>query len=93
MSAVYTTTFENDIKRIKKQGYDTSKLRRLIIKLHDKRKLYKGHRDHKLRGKLQGCRECRVEPDNDDWLLIYRYEKLDLILERTGSHSELFNKI
>jgi len=25
-----------------------------------------------------------------DWLLIYRIEDDDLILERTGSHSELF---
>ncbi|MBW2593873.1 MAG: type II toxin-antitoxin system YafQ family toxin, partial [Deltaproteobacteria bacterium] len=27
-----------------------------------------------------------------DWILIYRIEDEDLILERTGSHSELFKK-
>jgi mRNA interferase YafQ len=33
--------------------------------------------------------ECHIEPD---WLLIYRIDKAynELILVRTGSHSELF---
>lgn len=39
-----------------------------------------------------GCWECRVEPDNNDWLLIYSYKGADLILERTGTHSDLFKK-
>jgi mRNA interferase YafQ len=92
LSDIHTTQFKQDLNRIKKRGYDTSKLRWVIIKLHDRKKLHKKHKDHKLRGKMRGSRECRIDPDNnDDWLLIYHYENLDLILERTGSHSDLFN--
>ena len=90
MSVIHTTRFKQDLKRIKKRGYDTKKLRNIIIQLYDQRKLNKEHKDHNLRGKLLGCRECRVDPDNDDWLLIYCRKDLDLILERTGSHSDLF---
>jgi len=90
LSDIHTTQYKYDLERIKKRGYDTSQLRKIIIKLHDRRKLGREHKDHKLRGKLWGCRECRVEPDNDDWLLIYWYNGLDLILERTGTHSDLF---
>ncbi|MCL2019758.1 MAG: type II toxin-antitoxin system YafQ family toxin, partial [Oscillospiraceae bacterium] len=40
---------------------------------------------------FDGCRECHIRPD---WLLIYDYENLEkgekqLLLIRTGSHSEL----
>jgi mRNA interferase YafQ len=43
------------------------------------------HRDHKLSGDYIGSRELHIEPD---WLLI----SAELILERTGSHSDLFKK-
>ena len=92
MSIVHTTRFKNDVSRIKRRGYDMQKLRQIIIKLHDKKKLNRKHKDHKLRGKLRGCRECRVDIDNDDWLLIYWHKDLDLILERTGTHNDLFKK-
>jgi mRNA interferase YafQ len=49
------------------------------------------NRDHKLTGNYAGVRECHIEPD---WLLIYDKEGSvdagELILVRTGSHSELF---
>ncbi|MHC4790093.1 MAG: type II toxin-antitoxin system YafQ family toxin [Planctomycetota bacterium] len=93
MSVIHTTRFNQDLKRIKKRGYNTQKLREIIINRYDRRKLHKKHKDHKLRGKLTGCRECRVDPETEpDWLLIYWYDGLDLILERTGSHSELFKQ-
>ena len=34
----------------------------------------------------------QLEQKYKDWILIYRIENEDLILERTGSHSELFKK-
>ena len=46
------------------------------------------YRDHKLIGQYEGTRELHLEPD---WLLIYRLTKDSLILERTGTHSDLFN--
>lgn len=92
MSVIYTKSFEQDVKRIKRLGYNTNSLRKVIIKLYDREKLNRKHKDHKLRGRLRGCRECRVEPDSQyDWLLIYWYKGGDLILERTGSHHDLFS--
>lgn len=44
-------------------------------------------RDHALIGEWKGYRECHIKPD---WLLIYRKTDTELILVRTGSHSELF---
>jgi len=46
-------------------------------------------RDHKLIGNYQDRRECHLA---GDWLLIYKLEKNTVIFERTGSHSELFEK-
>ncbi|MFN2359326.1 MAG: type II toxin-antitoxin system YafQ family toxin, partial [Desulfotignum sp.] len=40
-------------------------------------------------GNWKEHRDCHIEPD---WLLIYRMTPEDLYLERTGSHSDLFNK-
>jgi len=45
------------------------------------------YRDHKLAGYSKEHRDCHIE---SDWLLIYRFDGDDLILERTGSHSDLF---
>ena len=46
------------------------------------------YHDHPLHGDWEGCRECHVRPD---LLLVYRYEGEEwLILERLGSHAEIF---
>ena len=45
------------------------------------------YRDHALVGNWQDCRECHIKPD---WLLIYQLKENELILVRTGSHSDLF---
>ena len=68
-----------------------NKLFTAVEKLANDEILEENYRDHKLTGNYTGCRECHIEPD---WLLIY--EKVDdnliLILNRTGSHSDLFWK-
>lgn len=46
-------------------------------------------KDHPLKGNWKGRRELHIEPD---WLLIYRIKNNTVYLERTGSHSELFEK-
>ncbi len=46
------------------------------------------HRDHKLIGYYKGRRECHVEAD---WLLIYKTTEQEIIFERTGTHSDLFD--
>jgi len=43
--------------------------------------------DHKLSGNWRGYRECHF---GGDWLLIYQMDDTELVLVRTGTHSELF---
>lgn len=84
---VYTRQFEKDIKRIKRQGKNLEKIKIIIRTLLQGKPLDPIHRDHKLIGNYQGRRECHIE---SDWLLIYKIEVERIILERTGSHSDLF---
>jgi len=44
-------------------------------------------RDHALAGEWAGSRDCHLEPD---WVLIYRMTADSVVLERTGTHSDLF---
>lgn len=85
----YTTQFKKDYKKIKKQNKDLSKLRVVIEKLVDRQALESKYKDHQLTGNWKGHRDCHIEPD---WLLIYQLTDNALILERTGTHSELFKK-
>lgn len=88
MKIYYTNQFKRDYKRTKKQNKDINKLRVVIEKLALKEKLESKYRDHNLTGKWSGFRDCHIEPD---WILIYKSSEDSLILERTGSHSDLFN--
>jgi len=54
--------------------------------IHEKQ-LPKRCRDHKITGNYKGRRECHIEPD---WLLIYKTIESEIIFERTGNHSDLF---
>lgn len=84
-----TSKFKNDLKRIKKRGYDISLLTQIIKKLASGEPLPDKSRDHQLSGNYGSCRECHITPD---WLLIYELDgdELILYLTRTGSHSDLF---
>ncbi len=82
-----TKQFKKDIKKLRKQGKDFSKLKDVLDIICEGKELEIKYRDHKLVGSYQKTRECHVE---SDWLLIYEIH-LDIIkLRRTGSHSELF---
>ena len=89
MSIHYTTQFKKDFKRIKNQNKDPDRLKVVIEKSVAGEKLEPKYRDHQLSGNWKGHRDCHIEAD---WILIYRIENKELILERTGSHSELFRK-
>ncbi len=89
MNIHYTTQFKKDYKRIKKQNKDLSKIRAVIEKLAAGQLLEAKYNDHQLAGNWKGHRDCHIE---SDWLLVYRISVVDLYLERTGSHSELFKK-
>jgi len=85
----YTTQFKKDYKKVKKQDKDLSKLKIVIEKLIDQQALESKYKDHQLTGNWKGHRDCHIEPD---WILIYQLIDNTLILERTGSHSDLFKK-
>ena len=82
-----TTQFGRDVKRMAKQGKDLGKLRQVVTQLTQRIRLAAKHRDHPLSGKWKDCRDCHVEPD---WILIYSTDDESLRLERTGTHSDLF---
>jgi mRNA interferase YafQ len=86
---IYTRQFERDIKLMKKRGKNLEKLKPVIRSLTAEEPLNALHRDHKLVGNWQGRRECHIEPD---WLLVYKIESDKIIFERTGTHSDLFQK-
>lgn len=87
MKLVYTSQFKKDFKKIKKQQKNLSMLTVVIEKLLSQQKLEQKYKDHSLSGKWGNHRDCHIEPD---WVLIYRLSDDELILERTGSHSDLF---
>ena len=85
----FTNQFKNDIKLAQKQGKDIEKLFSVVDILASGESLPVKFRDHDLTGDYKGCRECHIEPD---WLLVYEKDNglLILMLNRVGSHSELF---
>ncbi len=82
-----TTQFKKDVKRVKRQGKNLDKLKRVIALLISGESLPPRLRDHELTGKWKGTRDLHIEPD---WLLLYDVEQEELVLIRTGSHSDLF---
>lgn len=72
---------------MKKRGKNLNKLRELLYFLTEEKPLSIKLRDHLLVGNYVGRRECHIEPN---WLLIYKKEGDTLILERTGTHADLF---
>ncbi|MCG6195532.1 type II toxin-antitoxin system YafQ family toxin [Leptospira sp. FAT2] len=84
----FTTQFDKDIKLQKKRKKDLGKLKGIMSQLIDGISLSSKHKDHKLTGNYKDRRECHIEPD---WLLIYKIEGNIIILERTGTHSDLFD--
>lgn len=85
----YHTMLKKDFKRIKKRGYDISRLEKIVELLANEVPLPEQFKDHNLSGNYNGFRECHIAPD---WLLIYQVNnnELVLVLSRTGSHSDLF---
>jgi mRNA interferase YafQ len=86
---VFTRQFNRDVKRMQKRGKKLEKIKIIIRSLIEEESLDPIHRNHKLIGNWQGRRECHVE---SDWLLIYKKEEDRIIFERTGTHSDLFQR-
>ena len=82
-----TKQFLRDVKRASKRGKDISKLKKVVRCLANDSVLPDKHRDHALTGQWKPFRDCHIEPD---WILVYFADDDRLVLQRTGSHSDLF---
>ncbi len=90
LTIIRLNQFKRDVKKLTRSGSkDIEKLKDIINKLVNEQKLDIKYRNHPLSKNWKDHLECHIEPD---WLLIYRIDKKckELILVRTGSHSELF---
>lgn len=87
---IYSNNFEKDLKLLVKRGYVISCIKTAIKILHEEGNLPIRYRPHKLKGSYIGFWECHVKSQNSDWLLIYQKINKDIVLVRTGTHSDLF---
>lgn len=87
---IFTGKFKKSLKLARKRGLDITLLEKVVSMLQKDIPLEEKYRDHELKGKYQGFRECHIQPD---WLLIYLKEDevLTLTLVDTGTHADLFN--
>ena len=89
LSIKYVTKFKKDLKRYQHQNSILQELNDVFKLLLAEKTLPEKYRDHSLVGGYVGMRECHVKPDV---LLVYwiDVENKKLVVERLGSHSELF---
>ncbi len=85
----YSTKFKKDFKACVKRHYKMELLQQIIDILRIPETLPSKNKDHNLTGNYNGYKECHITPD---WLLIYCYEDNELLLQRTGTHADLFGK-
>jgi mRNA interferase YafQ len=79
--------FKKDYKLCQKRGYNIILLQSVIDILAIPQPLPPKNKDHCLIGNYAGYKECHILPD---WLLIYQQTDDELMLYRTGTHSDLF---
>lgn len=84
-----TTQFKRDLKLCKKRNYNINLLSTIVDTLRIPAALPPKNKDHALKGKYTGRRECHISPDR---LLIYRVDGNEIYLDRTGTHSDLFGE-
>lgn len=89
LKIVFSSKFKRDFKRSKKQHRNIAEFEKVLKLLVSGKKLPESYRDHSLTGNYADYRECQIEPD---WLLVYKIDndKIELLLFRLGSHSDLF---
>ena len=90
-SIEFTHLYLKDLRLARKRGLPEVELNGIVEKLANDELLEPKHKDHPLKGRYIGFRECHIQPN---WLLIYKKEdtrNLSLLyLMRTGRHSDLF---
>ena len=80
-------SFKRSFKKKKLTDDETMAYIEVMYKLLNDEELEEKYRDHNLKGKFDGYRECHIKPD---LLLVYRIKDDALELVDIGSHSDLF---
>jgi len=80
--------FRADLKRQKRRGKNVAELIAAVELLAEQGSLPSAYRPHRLSGEWSGVWECHIEAD---WLLLYTLDDDEVLLIRTGSHSDLFS--
>ncbi len=89
LRAITSGKYKKDLRLCFKRGYDLNLLESVINTLRIPAPLEEKNRPHPLTGQYTGYDECHITPD---WLLIYKQTDTELLLVRTGTHSDLFQK-
>jgi len=84
---VLSSKIKKDLKFYLKRGLNLALFYEVVSKIANGELLEACYQDHPLHGKLDGKRGCHIEPD---WVLIYSVNKKEVILYRTGTHSDLY---
>jgi mRNA interferase YafQ len=84
---IWTTSFKKDFKCMMKRGKAAAAIKSVIQILAEEKMLDEKCKDHPLVGDYAGTRDCHIGPD---WLLIYQPRGADIVMVRTGKHSDLF---
>ncbi len=85
----FAGAFRKDLKRATRRGYRLDDLDTIITAIRRGEHLPTAARAHPLKGEWKSYWECHVAPD---WLLIYRVTDEEVLLARTGTHTDLFER-
>ena len=94
LEAQFSQAFRRDLKRLDRRHVDDAPLAEVIDLIIENtpealETLRRRHRMHTLRGEWAGSSECHV-CNAGDWLLIWRTFGNVALMQRTGTHDELF---
>lgn len=92
----FSPHFQRDLKALDKKHIDDAPLLEVLDLIAENSKksnhiLKQKHKMHKLKGAWGENFECHVA-NIGDWLLIWQVKGNVALLERTGSHDDLFKK-
>lgn len=94
LRAEFTPKFQRDLKKLHKKHFGVSHLEEVIDLIvensaESQEVLKRRHNMHALQGPWSGNFECHV-CNAGDWLLIWLVSENIALMQRTGSHDELF---
>jgi mRNA interferase YafQ len=83
----YSGQFRKDVITLIKRNFDISLLKNLLTELELNGTLLASLKPHRLTGTYSGYWEAHIKTD---WLIIWKIVGEEILLARTGTHSDLF---